>query len=96
MTQFVFVGTENGSSTVPDPDPLEQMLIEHPSMSVYQRRCGVNEEEEEEEERLDTDEDLCRLLLRSLKTNAFPLTRSSSGSYWFISRVRQSCDQAAR
>lgn len=65
----MFVGTENGSITVPDPDPLEQMLIEHPSMSVYQRRCGVTEEEEEEEEPLDTDEDLCRL--RSFKPTRF-------------------------
>lgn len=42
-----FVETENGSLTVPDTDPLERMLIEHPSMSLYQRTCATNEEEEE-------------------------------------------------
>lgn len=40
-------------------DPLEQMLIEHPSMSVYQMRCSMNEEEEEEEGP-GTDEDISR------------------------------------
>lgn len=72
----MFVGTENGPITVADPDPLGQMLIEHPSMSAYRRRCGVTEEEEEEEEPLDTDEDLCRLLFRSFRTSTVPLTRS--------------------
>ncbi|XP_061593163.1 tumor protein p53-inducible nuclear protein 2 [Cololabis saira] len=32
-----------------DVDPLENLLIEHPSMSVYQMRCRMGGEEEEEE-----------------------------------------------
>ncbi|XP_029000766.1 tumor protein p53-inducible nuclear protein 2 [Betta splendens] len=42
----------------PEVDPLENLLIEHPSMSVYQMRCGRSEaeEEEEEEEREDEEE----------------------------------------
>lgn len=55
----LFAGTETGSLTVPDVDPLEQMLIEHPSMSVYQMRCAMNEEEEAP----GTDEDISRFLL---------------------------------
>lgn len=47
-------------------DPLEQMLIEHPSMSVYQMRRALNEEEEEEEEPLGADEDASRSLLLSV------------------------------
>lgn len=50
------VESENGP--IGDPDPLEQMLMEHPSRSVYQR-C---EEEEEEEEPLGANEDICRLV----------------------------------
>lgn len=46
--------TENGP--IGPPDPLEQMLMDHPSRSVYQR-CGLNEEEEEP---LGTGEDICR------------------------------------
>lgn len=37
-------------------DPLENLLIEHPSMSVYQMRSRMSGEEEEEEE-LNSDED---------------------------------------
>lgn len=56
-------------------DPLENLLIEHPSMSVYQMRCRMSpaEEEEEEEEELGSDEDeedTSRLLsIYTLKTH---------------------------
>lgn len=40
---------ENGPLSVPDVDPLENLLIEHPSMSVYQMRCKMSGVEEEEE-----------------------------------------------
>lgn len=39
----------NGQLTVPEVDPLENLLIEHPSMSVYQIRRRVSGAEEEEE-----------------------------------------------
>ncbi|XP_008277570.1 tumor protein p53-inducible nuclear protein 2 [Stegastes partitus] len=45
--------TEDEPGSAPDVDPLENLLIEHPSMSVYQMRSrmsGAEEEEEEEEE----------------------------------------------
>uniref|UniRef100_A0A3Q0RGE1 Si:ch211-260e23.9 n=1 Tax=Amphilophus citrinellus TaxID=61819 RepID=A0A3Q0RGE1_AMPCI len=42
----------------PDMDPLENLLIEHPSMSVYQMRR--REEEEEEEEPGSNEEDTSR------------------------------------
>ena len=32
--------------SAPLVDPLENLLIEHPSMSVYQRRCETAEEED--------------------------------------------------
>ncbi|KAM3843011.1 tumor protein p53-inducible nuclear protein 2-like [Diretmus argenteus] len=48
---------ENGPLSVPDVDPLENLLIEHPSMSVYQMRHRMSSEEEEEEEELGSDED---------------------------------------
>ncbi|XP_029955113.1 tumor protein p53-inducible nuclear protein 2 [Salarias fasciatus] len=52
---------EDGPLSGPDVDPLENLLIEHPSMSVYQMRCRMggaekeelSEEEEEEEEEED-------------------------------------------
>ncbi|GAA6224431.1 tumor protein p53-inducible nuclear protein 2-like [Lates japonicus] len=47
---------ENGSLSVPEVDPLENLLIEHPSMSVYQMGCRISGAEEEEEE-LGSDED---------------------------------------
>ncbi|XP_059207841.1 tumor protein p53-inducible nuclear protein 2 [Centropristis striata] len=47
---------ENGPLSAPEVDPLENLLIEHPSMSVYQMRCRVSGEEEEEEE-LGSDEE---------------------------------------
>ncbi|XP_028257313.1 tumor protein p53-inducible nuclear protein 2 [Parambassis ranga] len=39
---------ENGPLSAPDVDPLENLLIEHPSMSVYQMRCRMGASEEEE------------------------------------------------
>ncbi|XP_070763955.1 tumor protein p53-inducible nuclear protein 2 [Enoplosus armatus] len=49
---------ENGPLSAPEVDPLENLLIEHPSMSVYQMRCRMSRaEEEEEEEELGSDED---------------------------------------
>lgn len=59
----LFVETETGSLSVPDMDPFEQMLIEHPSMSVYQMRCALNEEEEEEEVPNTDGDTVSRLLL---------------------------------
>ncbi|TMS13418.1 tumor protein p53-inducible nuclear protein 2 [Larimichthys crocea] len=48
---------ENGPLSAPQVDPLENLLIEHPSMSVYQMRCGMSGVEEEEEDELGSDED---------------------------------------
>ncbi|XP_072321774.1 tumor protein p53-inducible nuclear protein 1 [Eucyclogobius newberryi] len=51
---------EGGLLTVPEADPLENLLIEHPSMSVYQIRhrvSGAEEEEEEEEAGSEEEED---------------------------------------
>ncbi|TDH16719.1 hypothetical protein EPR50_G00000750 [Perca flavescens] len=47
---------ESGLLSAPEVDPLENLLIEHPSMSVYQMSCRMSGEEEEEEE-LGSDED---------------------------------------
>ncbi|XP_070689857.1 tumor protein p53-inducible nuclear protein 2 [Pempheris klunzingeri] len=47
---------ENEALSAPQVDPLENLLIEHPSMSVYQMRCRMSGAEEEEEE-LGSDED---------------------------------------
>ncbi|XP_049418996.1 tumor protein p53-inducible nuclear protein 2 [Epinephelus fuscoguttatus] len=47
---------ENGPLSAPEADPLENLLIEHPSMSVYQMRRRMSGAEEEEEE-LGSDED---------------------------------------
>ena len=43
---------ENVPLEQPEVDPLENMLIEHPSMSVYQMRSRITEDE-----LLDSDED---------------------------------------
>ncbi|XP_014870769.1 tumor protein p53-inducible nuclear protein 2 [Poecilia latipinna] len=51
---------ESGPLPAPDANPLENLLIEHPSMSVYQIRCrmeGAQEEDEEEEQASDDDEE---------------------------------------
>lgn len=48
---------ESGPLSAPEVDPLENLLIEHPSMSVYQMRRRMSGEEEEEEEELGSDED---------------------------------------
>ncbi|XP_029902942.1 tumor protein p53-inducible nuclear protein 2 [Myripristis murdjan] len=48
---------ESGPLSAPEVDPLENLLIEHPSMSVYQMRRRMSREEEEEEEELGSDED---------------------------------------
>ncbi|XP_060923800.1 tumor protein p53-inducible nuclear protein 2 [Limanda limanda] len=54
---WIFVNLpESGSLSVPETDPLENLLIEHPSMSVYQMRPRMSGEEEEEEEQ-GSDED---------------------------------------
>lgn len=39
--------TESGPLSTPEVDPLENLLIEHPSMSVYQIRHRRTEEEED-------------------------------------------------
>uniref|UniRef100_UPI003AAF41B6 tumor protein p53-inducible nuclear protein 2 n=1 Tax=Centroberyx gerrardi TaxID=166262 RepID=UPI003AAF41B6 len=51
---------DNGPLSAPEADPLENLLIEHPSMSVYQMRrrlSGEEEEEEEEEEELGSEDE---------------------------------------
>lgn len=48
---------ENGPLSAPDVDPLENLLIEHPSMSVYQMRrrmSGAEEEPVSDEDEEDT------------------------------------------
>ncbi|KAK9543108.1 hypothetical protein VZT92_000915 [Zoarces viviparus] len=47
---------ENGLLTASEVDPLENLLIEHPSMSIYQMRCGAGGAEGE----LDSEEDTAR------------------------------------
>lgn len=42
--------TEDRPLSAPDVGPLENLLIEHPSMSVYQMRCGGEEELGSDEE----------------------------------------------
>ena len=56
---MVVLLAENGPLSAPEVDPLENLLIEHPSMSVYQirRRMSGEEEGEEEEEEEGSDED---------------------------------------
>ncbi|KAF0043637.1 tumor protein p53-inducible nuclear protein 1 [Scophthalmus maximus] len=48
---------EIGQLSAPEVDPLENLLIEHPSMSVYQMRCRTSGAEEEEEQGSDEDEE---------------------------------------
>lgn len=48
---------DNVPLSVPEVDPLENLLIEHPSMSVYQMGCRMSGEMEEGEEELGSDED---------------------------------------
>uniref|UniRef100_A0A8C6SU80 Tumor protein p53-inducible nuclear protein 2 n=1 Tax=Neogobius melanostomus TaxID=47308 RepID=A0A8C6SU80_9GOBI len=48
---------ESGQLAVPEVDPLENLLIEHPSMSVYQIRHRDGGAEEEEEGNLEEDDD---------------------------------------
>ncbi|KAJ8340130.1 hypothetical protein SKAU_G00347630 [Synaphobranchus kaupii] len=56
---WVIIDIHDGNALAPpEVDPLENLLIEHPSMSVYQLRCqrsedddlGSDEEEEEDED----------------------------------------------
>ncbi|XP_023134188.1 tumor protein p53-inducible nuclear protein 2 [Amphiprion ocellaris] len=49
--------TEDEAGSAPDVDPLENLLIEHPSMSVYQMRRRMSGAEEEEELVSDADEE---------------------------------------
>ncbi|KAK7912994.1 hypothetical protein WMY93_013205 [Mugilogobius chulae] len=48
---------EGGQLSVPEVDPLENLLIEHPSMSVYQIRHRVSGAEAEEEEVASSEEE---------------------------------------
>lgn len=43
-----FPHPEHGQLSAPEADPLENLLIEHPSMSVYQKKYGTSGAEEEE------------------------------------------------
>ncbi|CAI5646491.1 unnamed protein product [Oreochromis niloticus] len=54
---------EDGLLSAPDADLLENLLIEHPSMSVYQMRRGVGGAEEEEEEPGSDEEETSRLVV---------------------------------
>uniref|UniRef100_A0A147ABW0 Si:ch211-260e23.9 n=1 Tax=Fundulus heteroclitus TaxID=8078 RepID=A0A147ABW0_FUNHE len=47
---------ESRPMPAPHVDPLENLLIEHPSMSVYQMRCRMGGAEEEEELASDEEE----------------------------------------
>lgn len=38
--------TEGNTLPLPEVDPLENLLIEHPSMSVYQQRCQRSEDDD--------------------------------------------------
>ncbi|XP_034415059.1 tumor protein p53-inducible nuclear protein 2 [Cyclopterus lumpus] len=51
---------ESGPLTASEVDPLENLLIEHPSMSVYQMRCGAGGAEEELGSEEDEEEDTSR------------------------------------
>ncbi|XP_026234396.1 tumor protein p53-inducible nuclear protein 2 [Anabas testudineus] len=51
---------ENGLLSAPEADPLENLLIEHPSMSVYQMRSGAEEEDLGDEEDEEDEEDASR------------------------------------
>ncbi|XP_051235860.1 tumor protein p53-inducible nuclear protein 2 [Dicentrarchus labrax] len=51
---------ESGLLSAPKADPLENLLIEHPSMSVYQMRCRMSGAEEEEEGSDEDEEDTSR------------------------------------
>lgn len=44
--RLFYLETGSGPLPAPDADPLENLLIEHPSMSVYQIRMQGAEEEE--------------------------------------------------
>lgn len=58
--------------SAPVVDPLENLLIEHPSMSVYQMRCRMGGAEEEELGSEEDEEDTTRLL---------PISTSSSHTF---------------
>lgn len=64
----------NGLLSAPEADPLENLLIEHPSMSVYQmrRRRSEVEEEEEDTEEEDNSPRFFQMYMLDLK----PLTNS--------------------
>lgn len=51
---------ENTLLSEPEMDPLENLLIEHPSMSVYQIKCGISKTEEEEQGSEDDEEQTAR------------------------------------
>lgn len=51
---------ENTLLSVPETDPLENLLIEHPSMSVYQIKCGLSRAEEEEQGSEEDEEETAR------------------------------------
>lgn len=52
--------SENTLLSVPETDPLENLLIEHPSMSVYQIKCGLSRAEEEEQGSEEDEEETVR------------------------------------
>ncbi len=58
----MFSYTENGALSAPELDPLENLLIEHPSMSVYQMRRRMSGAEEEELGSDEDEEDTTRLV----------------------------------
>ncbi|XP_029312859.1 tumor protein p53-inducible nuclear protein 2 [Cottoperca gobio] len=70
---------ENMLLSAPEVDPLENMLIEHPSMSVYQMRCTMSGAEEElgsdeEEDEEDSSRPVMRHISWRLAAWGIPLT----------------------
>lgn len=53
----------------PEVDPLENLLIEHPSMSVYQIKCGIGKTAEEEQGSEEDEEQAARLQTFFVFTN---------------------------
>lgn len=60
---------ENTLLSEPEMDPLENLLIEHPSMSVYKIKCGSGKAEEEERGSDEDEEQTARLQTFSVFTD---------------------------
>ncbi|KAJ8417713.1 hypothetical protein AAFF_G00225560 [Aldrovandia affinis] len=72
---WVIINIHEGQAlALPEVDPLENLLIEHPSMSVYQLRCQRTEDDLGSEEEEEEDEDSPRPvpLIRSIPWRMTP------------------------